>query len=181
METLADTHSQTVSRDWDILWKISQQPQENQQNPLNWAHINSQRLNYQQESMRGVKLSPLYIYISCVAESSCGTPKAQAGVVSACIACLRILFPNWAFFSNLKWRWRPSLISTCMQSLADNHESPPIFRGEGEEGWMVQGCEREDWEERIEGKLQFKVNNLIKKHKSIIKKGYKEKKEQRQG
>jgi hypothetical protein len=51
----------------------SKTPQENLENQLTWAHRDSQRLNHQPESIRGMDLGPLHICNKCENWSSYGT------------------------------------------------------------------------------------------------------------
>ena len=52
----------------------------------------SWRQNHQPGSRHGMNLGPLHMCNSCVAGSSCGTPKVGAGAVSQYIVCFWIPF-----------------------------------------------------------------------------------------
>ena len=97
METDAETHSQTIGRAQEVLWKSGEgrikrargvKDTTRRQTQLTWAPWGSQRLNHQPKSMQRLDGGPLHICSRCPAWSPCGSSKIRMGGDNLWLCCL---------------------------------------------------------------------------------------------
>ena len=96
METVTETHSQTLGRGWRILWKRErkycrsqwgQNHKESHRTNISWS-IGAQRLNQQPVSLHGSHIGPLHMCYRCEDWSSSGTSDSGSW------GYLRLLLPG---------------------------------------------------------------------------------------